>query len=404
MSHEERPKTAQQLGLMQGFPPPEDRLVTLANWQDAPYNRWGFLHVSHILPTAQISRGEGPVAALPRSHWDLGGITFDRTGGRMTIAQMLEGTYTDGFIVLKDGAIVAEKYFNGMAPHTRHLLMSVSKSLTGALAGILAEQGLLDLTAPVRTYVPELGDSGYGDATVRQVLDMTVSLVFREEYDDPRSEIQQQDRATGWRPSREGDIIGNYHFLPTIKKDGEHGRVFQYCSATTDVLGWVLEKVSGVPFPELFSREIWAQLGAEHDGYITVDQYGASLPNGGFCLTLRDLARFGQMILQDGHFNGRSIVPSSSIDETRNRGDNGPWSYHPTWSQLYPRGNYHNQWYNAEDAHRSFFGIGIHGQHLWIDPTANVVIVTFSTRPSALDAAMRSNTLAGLAAIGHALG
>lgn len=388
---------------MQGFPPPDGKLVTLDNWQDGPYNRWAFQHVSHIIPTAQISRDAGPIAALERRHRDLGGITFDGANGRMAIDEMLESTYTDGFIVLKDGAILTEKYFNGMTPHSRHLLMSVSKSLTGALAGILMEQGLLDPAAAVPAYVPELRQSAYDDATVQQVLDMTVSLLFREEYDDPQSEVHQQDRAAGWRSAREGDIIGGYNFLPTLRKDGEHGKVFQYCSATTDVLGWILEKIAGVPFPELFSRAIWAKLGAEDDAYITVDRSGASYPNGGFCVTVRDLARFGQMMLQDGHFNGRSIVPSSWIDETRNHGDNGPWSYHPRWSQTYPRGSYHNQWYNTEDAHRSFFGIGIHGQHLWIDPAANVVIVKFSTRPLALDATMSENTLSGFTAIGQAL-
>lgn len=397
------PQTARDLGLMQGFPPGDDTLVTLANWQDGPYNRWAFQHVSQLIPTAQISRGDGPVAALPRAHQDLGALAFDGGNGRMTIAEMLEDTYTDGFIVLKDGAIVTERYFNGMTPQSKHLLMSVSKSLTGILMGILAGQGLLDLAASPARYVPELKDSAYGDATVQQTLDMTISVVFREEYDDPDSEIQQQDRATGWRPALPGDLMGNYHFLPTLKKAGPHGVVFQYCSACTDVLGWIMERVSGLPLAELFSREVWARLGAEHDGYVTVDRYGAALANGGICVTLRDLARFGLMILQDGFVGSRAVVPAGWIEQTRNGGDNGPWSHHARWSDLYPRGSYHNQWYNTEDAHRSFYGTGIHGQHLWIDPAARLVIVKYSTRPAALDATMTAQTLAGLTAIGQAL-
>src|SRR5579883_2560285 len=137
MAKSPRPQTAQELALMQGFPPPEDKLVTVANFQVGPYNRWGFQHISQILPTAPIGRGDGTAAALERRAQDLGALAFTGAGGRMTIAEMLETTYTDGFLVLKDGAIVAEQYFNGMGPHTRHLLMSVSKSLTGMLAGIL---------------------------------------------------------------------------------------------------------------------------------------------------------------------------------------------------------------------------------------------------------------------------
>ncbi len=406
MAKSPRPQTAQELALMQGFPPPEDKLVTVANFQVGPYNRWGFQHISQILPTAPIGRGDGTAAALERRPQDLGALAFTGAGGRMTIAEMLETTYTDGFLVLKDGAIVAEQYFNGMGPHTRHLLMSVSKSLTGMLAGILVERGLLDPGAVVSRYVPALRGSAYEDASVQQVLDMVASVIYSEDYDDPRSEVAAQDRSVGWRPAQEGDIIGLYHFLPTLKKAGEHGTAFQYCSANTDVLGWVMETITDTPFADLFSREIWSKLGAEDDGYITVDRYGATLPDGGFCLTLRDLARFGQMVLQDGHYNGQRIVPARWIDETRHRGDNRLW---PTdgWRALYPRGSYHNQWSNTEDAHRSFFGIGINGQHLWLDPSANVVIVKFSSWPIAWpaegDDTYIADTFAGFTAIGQAL-
>ncbi len=398
------PRTAQELGLMEGFPPAEDKVVTVANFQDAPYNRWAFLHMSNLLPTAQISRGDLPITVFPRAIEDLGAISYEGADGKATVAEMLERTYTDGFLVLRDGVIVAESYFNGMRPDTRHLLMSVSKSLTGALAGIFVERGILNPTATVPTYVPELRHGAYGDATVQQVLDMTVSLVFNEDYADPHSEIQRQDRAVGWRTPQAGDVIGNYHFIQTLKEAGRHGEVFQYCSANTDVLGWVLEKITGTPFCDLLSREIWAKLGPEYDAYSTVDHYGTALPNGGVCTTLRDLARFGRMILQEGTFNGRSIVPARWIEETRLRGDNGPWQHAEWWAGLYLGGSYHNKFWHTADEHGSFFGLGIHGQHLWIDPVTRVVIVKFSTGPAASDRAVTLDSLRGMAAICRALG
>jgi len=404
MSASARPRTAEELGLMRGFPPPEDKLVTAANFQDAPYNRWAFQHISNLLPTALISRGEVPIDQLPRADQNLGEIRYAGVNGPTTVTEMLERTYTDGFLVLRDGVIVTESYFNGMRPDTRHLLMSISKSLTGTLAGIFVARGLLDPAATVPTYVPELRHGAYGDATVQHLLDMTASVVFNEDYADPTSEIQRQDRATGWRVPREGDILGNYHFIPTLKKAGEHGRVFQYCSADTDVLGWILEKITGTPFPDLLSLEIWAKLSAEHDAYSTVDRYGAALPDGGICTTLRDLARFGQMILQQGQYNGQSIVPSSWIQQTRHQGDNGPWRHAAWWTAVYPRGSYHNQFWHTGDEHGRFFGWGIHGQHLWIDPETKVVIVKFSTGPDAVDRTMLLDTLRGMAAISEALG
>jgi CubicO group peptidase (beta-lactamase class C family) len=398
------PRIAHELGLMQGFPPAEDKLVTVANFQDAPYNRWAFLHMSNLLPTAQISRGDLPIATLPYGLESMDEINYEGTNGPTTVAQMLERTYTDGFLVMRDGTVVTEQYFNGMEHDTRHLLMSVSKSLTGALAGIFVERGMLDLAATVPTYVPELRHGAYDNATIQQVLDMTVSVVFNEDYADPHSEIQRQDRAVGWRTRQDGDVIGNYHFLPTIKGAGRHGEVFQYCSADTDVLGWVLEKITGTPFCDLLSCEIWAKLGAEHDAYSTVDTYGTALPNGGICTTLRDLARFGRMILHEGTYNGQSIVPANWIEETRLHGDNGPWRRAEWWAELYPRGSYHNKFWHTGDEHGSFFGIGIHGQHLWIDPLTKVVIVKFSTGPVASDQVATLDSLRGMAAISRALG
>jgi CubicO group peptidase (beta-lactamase class C family) len=389
---------------MHGFPPPEDKLVTLANLQDAPYNRWSFLHISNVMPTAQISRGSGPVTKLPRMRREVGNVTFTNTTGETTtVTELLEQTYTDGFLVLKDGAIVAETYFNGMEPHTRHLLMSVSKSITGMLVGIFVEKGVVDLDAHISTYVPELEHSAYGDASVQQLLDMTASVEFNEDYADPRSEIQRQDRATGWRVPLEVDVIGNYNFIKELKKAGEHGQVFQYCSANTDVLGWVLERTTGVPFAELLGLEIWSKLGAEHDAYVTVDRYGTPLPNGGICVTLRDLARFGQMVLQDGHFNGQEIVPARWICQTRHHAENGPWLQTCRWAETFPNGSYHNQWWLTGDEHQSFYGSGIHGQQLWIDPTTNVVIVKLSTMPAALDDTATANVLAGMSSLACAL-
>src|SRR5690349_9999912 len=127
MLHHSRPRTARELGLMLGFPPQEDHLVTAANFQDAPYNRWGFLHISNVLPTAPISRGEAPIAELRRAPQDLSAIRFEGSDGPLTLAEMLESTYTDGVLVLHHGRILSEIYFNGMQPNTRHLLMSVSK-------------------------------------------------------------------------------------------------------------------------------------------------------------------------------------------------------------------------------------------------------------------------------------
>ncbi len=394
-----RPKSAREEGIMVGYPPSKDQAVTLANWQDPPYNRWSFQHVSSVLPTAMISRGSESITPLARADQDLSGITFE--DDTLTIGEMLDSTYTDGFIVLKGGRVMYEQYFNGMNENTRHLLMSVSKSIAGSLAGFLVAAGLLDPMKLVSHYVPELAASAFGDATVQQTLDMQVSVVYSEEYANPEAEVQFHEKAAGWRPRSEGDIEGHYTFLQSLKKDDrEHGMAFQYASPCTDVIGWVLERAAGIPYAELLSREVWSKLGCEHDADITVDMFNSPLADGGISATLRDSARFSQMMLQNGSFNDQQIVPADWIADIRRHGDNAAWSRHELWPMVFPDGHYRAFWYNTEDDHRSYFGIGVFGQVYWIDPTAGVVIVKFSSQPKATDPDMALLTLRGLAAIG----
>jgi CubicO group peptidase (beta-lactamase class C family) len=384
---QEIPKTAAELGIMQGSPP--QRTVNMAEWDKGPDNRWAFQHISEIIPVANISRGSGQATVLQFTPKDLSGLLFtSKDGNEMSVQEMLTRTYTDGFIVLHKGDVVYEKYFNAMTPNTRHLLMSVSKSLTGTLAGSLVHDGRLNPDAMVTDYLPELIESSaFGNATVRQVLDMTTALVFSEDYADPNAEVVAHEAATAWRgENAEGAKDGVYAFANTIKKDDArpHGQQFQYASINTDVLGWLIERTSGQRFSEFMSDKIWSTLGADHDGQISVDYKGSAVANGGFVLTLRDLARFAQMVLDDGFYNNQQIVPSGWVDDIRFNGNNDAWKpthYHETW----PDGFYRNQWYVTGDDNGTFFAVGVNGQHIWINPTTRVAIVKYSSLPLSAD-------------------
>ena len=383
---EDRPQTAAEMGIMQGSPP--KRLIDMSKWDKGPDNRWAFQHISEIIPTGNISRGSGPVVRLEHAPQDLSGLGFKTPDGKqMTVRKMLETTYTDGFIVLHEGRVVFEKYYNGMTPQTRHLLMSVSKSVTGTLAGILVNDGRLNPTAKVIDYIPELKNSpGFAEATVREVLDMTTSIVFSEDYADPKAEVVSHEVATAWRgPKSKLAQEGLYAFSQTIKKDKRaHGEKFHYASINTDVLGWLIERASKQRFIEIRRDAIWSKLGAEHDAQISVDYKGSAVANGGFVITLRDLARFSQMVLDDGRYNDRQIVPSGWIDDIRFNGKNSAWK--PTsYSKIWPDGFYRNQWYVTKDDHGSFFAVGVNGQHIWINPKTRVVMVKYSSLPISAD-------------------
>ncbi len=399
-------KTAAEMGLMAGSPPADEKLVTRENWGHAPANRWAFQHASEILHTANISRGSGPVAALAQEPRNISLLGFDDSQGEQTNVQaLLHESYTDGFIVLREGAIIFETYLNGMRPDTKHILQSVSKSVTGMLAGALVHNGRLDPNAQVTDIIPELAESAYGDATVRQVLDMTVSVVWREEYDDPESEVSVHESAMLWADRDEVSRAGDYSFLTTLKKDErKHGELFHYASCNTDVLGWLIERTSGQRFADFFSDQIWSKLGADHDSYITVDERGSPAANGGFAMTLRDLARFGQMVLDEGRFNGAQVVPSGWILDTRHNGDNAAWRPHP-WADATdtPNGFYRNQWYVTGKERGVYFAVGVYGQLLWIDPTTRVVIAKCSSWDEPVNLKYAGDALLAVDAVARAL-
>jgi len=385
--------------------------VTPANWMQPPFNHWSLQHVEQILPTAAVARGEQSSTALPGDERDLGAVRFMSAAGRdRSITEWLDTSHTDGFIVVQAGRIVFEAYRNGMGPRTRHLSFSITKSVTGILAGILVDAGDLDPSRDVVTYVPELRDSGFAGYTVRELLDMQASIDWHEDYADPNGTWRQWKIAIGWLPgegSADSAPVGNFGFLPTLQRDSTADRAgaggFRYVSPVAEVVGWVLERAGGMPLAQLLSRKLWGPLGAEHDAYITIDRSGASAAAGGFGATLRDLARFGQMLLDDGRVGDRRIVSRQWIDDIRFNGDNAAWragQYRGYWN---PDGAYRSFWYVSGDSHGTFEGIGIHGQRMIINPARRRVIVRLSSYPVAASREDYDLGSRAVAALGAAL-
>jgi len=399
--------TATELGIMQGRPVPRDNRVTLANWMTPPFNRWSLLHIPQILPTATVYRGAGPIAELPSRKRDLGAIRFVSASGKtLSISEWLTTSYTDGFIVLQNGRIVFEAYLNNMRPRTRHLSYSISKSVIGILAGILVDDGDLDLTRNVEEYVPELQNSGFAAYTARDLLDMLAAIDWSEDYADPNSSWRRWKDSIGWTPSAEdasNGPQGNYNFLPTLRRDPTWPGGFKYVSPSAEVVGWVLERAGGMPLAELLSRKLWIPLGGERDAFITTDGSFAPAAAGGFGATLRDLARFGQMTLNNGTFNGQRIVASEWIADIRFNGSNTAWrsgQYRGYWN---PDGAYRSFWYVTGDVDGSFEALGIHGQRLHINPARNLIIVRLSSYPEAVSREDYDLNSKAIAAIGLAL-
>jgi len=391
--------------LMQGSPPAPEAQVSLANWLKPPFNRWSFQHVREVVPTAGIHRGRGPSLMLGRSDRAVERIAFQTPqGGESTIGTMLADTFTDGFLVMQRGRILSERYDNHQTPDARHIVFSVSKSITASLAGTLVDRGLLDPDSPVTRYIPEVAGAAYGDCTVRHVLDMTVSTDFVEDYLDATGDFARYRASTGWIPIVDPKNLSDLRtFLATLKRGAEpHGTRFHYVSPNSDLLGWILERTAGVHYARLISEMMWQPMGAEFDADIAVDRQGAPRAAGGISASLRDLGRFGEMMRRRGMAGGRQVLPGWWVDDIREKGDPVAWQK-GEMLHLIPRGHYRSKWYKIGNEHDAFCAIGIHGQWIYVDPAAEVVIVKVSSQPLAVDDPMDKLTLAGFHGLCSAL-
>lgn len=377
-----------RLGIMKGSPPPADKVV---RWADGsaykfPNTRWSFSNFRQMVPTSVVPRGAGPASPLSVAlRSDLDAVSFTPLGKDqpMTWEQSLAANYTDGILVLHQGKVVYERYFGALKPEGQHIAMSVTKSFFGTIGAMLVAEGLLDEKATVARYVPELKDSAFGDATVRQVLDMTTGLKYSENYADPGAEIWAHVRAGNVLPRPPGYAGPQtfYEFLQTVKKEGEHGQGFAYKTVNSDVLGWMIRRVTGKSIGENLHERIWSKLGPEQDAYFTVDTVGNEFAGGGLNTALRDLARFGEMMRLDGRFNGQQIVPRAVVDDIRRGG--GKDDFARAGYKTLPGWSYRNMWWVSHNEHGAYSARGIHGQVIYIDPKAEMVIARYASHPLA---------------------
>lgn len=398
-----------ELPLMTGFPSDPASRVTLLNWQEPPFNRWSFQHLRELIPTQRIPRGQGPARPLVShaSPLDPAAVSVHRLDERVsTLAEVLEETWTDAVVIVHDGRVVLERYDGAMTPDTAHLLMSVTKSVVGCVAGLLVSRGQLDPETPIDVYVPEVTGSGYGGARVRDLLDMRTGVLFREEYTNPESEIREMERHIGWRPGLSpGYIGGMYAFLASMSASTEHGGSFVYRSADTDMLGWVCERAAGVRMADLISDLIWKPMGAEFEAEITCDGVGSAIHDGGMSATARDIARFGQMLLDDGYVAGMRVVPSQWLAQSRTIDPDIRAAFASSASEATLTGGwYRNQfWFVPGPAGDLQVCLGIHGQMVVVDRATRTVSVKMSSWPAAQSQSYLVDTLRAFAATGRHL-
>ncbi|MDJ0902371.1 MAG: serine hydrolase [Xenococcus sp. MO_188.B8] len=393
-----------ELGWMQGFPPPPNKLIMQpeSNYFSFPKLRWTVCHIRELLPTAQISRGIGSTIPLEYEIDEgIDAVRFTPLGSRksMTWEQSLSSNYTDGILVLHKGKIVYEKYFGCLNETGKHAAMSMTKSLTGLLAEMLVAEGKLDDSAKVSSILPELTNSAFGSATVRQVMDMTTALKYSEDYSDPKADIWIYSAAASPLPKPQDykGPNGYFEYLQTVQQDGVHGDAFGYKTINTDTLGWIISRVTGKKLTQLISERIWSKIGAEQDAYMTVDGKGTPFAGGGLSSGLRDLGRIGLLMLNGGVLNGERLFPQVVVDNIQAGGDKNAFAQ--AGYKTLPGGSYKSMWWILHNKHGAFAARGVYGQTIYVDPTAEMVIVRFASFPVAKNAEIDPTSLPAYQAV-----
>lgn len=373
---------------------------SLNNWREAPYNQWAFQNIRQLIPTASIQASDrkfhqGSLVSSDQINWITVADSSIAADTKQQLLQFLELSHSDVFLHWQ----AAGECLQWTAPHYErnlpHIIFSISKSITGMLAGILVGDGLLDPEQKVGQYLPHTHNvinksidarCAYEDCTVQQLLDMTVALDFTEDYLNPSGEYFRYRNATGWNPvDQTADTETLEPFLYTlVKADFPHGHAFNYKSPNTDLMGLLIERASGQPFAEYLSSRLWQPMGALTDGAITVDTAMLARAAGGMCVTADDLLLFGQLMLKGGVGTDKQVIPEAWIKDTLEQCNKNTWQ-RGDFASLLPEGSYRNYWYHTGNRDHCYCAIGIHGQWLYINPTSQSIIVKFSSQPAPLD-------------------
>ena len=398
------------MGWMQGSPPPVDKRIRFEDDRSLgfPQNRWTLSHLRELVPTVNIWRGNRSASDLGAINTalaaDIDALTFTDMGGNTRVwADSLIDTYTDGIVVLHRGKRVFERYTGALKPHMPHAAFSITKSYAATLAATLVHEGVLDEMKRVPYYLPELAHTAYADATLRQVMDMQIGVAYSELYSDPKAQIWDHARAGSIRarPALYTGASNFYEFLQTLQKEGEHGQAFAYKTVNTDVLCWVMKRVTGIALADMMSDRIWQRLGCEEDAHISVDSIGVPFGGGGLCASLRDMARFGDMMRCEGVALGQQVIPAAVVADIA-KGES-PTKFAKAGYHLLPGFSYRNMWWNTHNEHGAYEARGIHGQRIYVAPKAEMVIARFGSHPIASSAANDPITLHAFLALGRML-
>ncbi len=359
----------------------EDSQPTLANWRLPPFNREAFSKVREIIPTASINWTKGPDKEVSESKNKELTIKI-RENEEILLDKFLIQTTVDAFHTSHKGKTIYTWHSEYCSSTTPHIIFSVSKSLTALLIGCVIDEGLLREETLVSQIIPETKGSAFEDASVRNLLDMSVSSNFIEDYEATSGIFLDYRQSTGWNPQNVDDTSHLKSFLLSLNKSThKHGEKFEYHSTNTDMLGIIIEKCTSKKYAQYFFEKLMKPLGAKDDAYVTLDRMGTSRSAGGVCISARDIMSICEMVRCYGkNSQGEQVFPEKWIKDILNSASDKKFSLDGHYD-IFPGGLYRSKWYRPYISRNILFGLGIHGQWIWIDFDKELSFVCLSSEP-----------------------
>ena len=316
----------------------------------------GYRNMDRIVPVRWIRAGDKPLP-LPERLLDLDAVPVAHDGGQATVADILDDLSVAGLLVIKDGAIVYERYRLGNDRDSRWISYSVAKSVVSMLVGAAIRDGYIEsVDEKVSDYLPRLKGSAYDQARIRDILQMASGVAWDETYDDPESDINQ----ASWH------TLALYDYLDDKPRNGAPGATFNYNTAETNLVGSLLRAAIGNNLSTYLEEKIWRPFGMESDAAWSLTEPGGG-EFGGCCInaTLRDYGRLGLFALNNGRLaDGTPVLPKDWMAESTTPSPAASF-YGYLW------------WLPGNGAYRAS---GIFGQGIYIDPSRNLVIALHSAR------------------------
>jgi CubicO group peptidase (beta-lactamase class C family) len=368
--------------IMKGSPPPIEYQVTLDNWRKYPFNSWSFVNVRNLIPTSPIYNNPDKEVILQKQLIDIDDLVIDHKNTSYKLKEIFKICDTDAFLVMHKGKIKFEFYDKFTRFNTPHIIFSVSKSLTSLLTGILVEKKVININNYISHILPETKGTAYEDATVRNVLDMSIASGFIEDYTGQAEIFKKYRSSTGWdlpETKSKQTAKGLHDFLSSMPKSNQkHGKKYHYCSPHSDLLGWIIERASGENYSKIMADLLFKKAGINHEANVTVDKWGASRAAGGISVSPYDLLLLSELVRNHGSNKNGQVIPAAWIEDFVNNKNNNSYLNQDNLER-FPNGNYRSKWYQTGFKDNEYCAIGIHGQNIWINPQKEITIVRMSS-------------------------